>query len=186
MLFHEIAGCRRVRINIKLNLLLKQLCLISCFKTCSSCDLFIFDTSPCLKMSQMVISTVKLCIFVFILLLSLNRAFLFAGNCQNCDQRGSEGCDSNGICRCKACIRTDTNTFMSTFMCSQEVEKDFAQYIVVSPQCADERRGSVLLQLQAWRLQPQPCQQRWLPGVLLHGRHSAVLQLIFVQRCCKA
>ncbi|XP_053339071.1 basement membrane-specific heparan sulfate proteoglycan core protein isoform X5 [Clarias gariepinus] len=23
------------------------------------------------------------------------------GNCQNCDQRGSEGCDSNGICRCK-------------------------------------------------------------------------------------
>lgn len=52
--------------------------------------------------------------------------------------------------------------------------------------CADERGGSFMLQLQAWCLPPQHCQQRWLPGVLLHGSHSAVLQLVLVPRCCKA
>lgn len=26
---------------------------------------------------------------------------MFTGNCYNCDQRGSEGCNGNGVCRCK-------------------------------------------------------------------------------------
>lgn len=43
-----------------------------------------------------------------------------------------------------------------------------------------------MFQLQAWQLPPQLCQQRWLPGVFLHGSHSAVLQLVLVQRFRKA
>lgn len=46
----------------------------------------------------------------------------------------------------------------------------------------DERRRLVLFHLQARHLPPQPGEQRWLPVLFLHGRHSAVLQLHLLQR----
>uniref|UniRef100_A0A674DE93 Heparan sulfate proteoglycan 2 n=1 Tax=Salmo trutta TaxID=8032 RepID=A0A674DE93_SALTR len=42
---------------------------------------------------------------------------MFTGNCYNCDQRGSEGCNGNGVCRCKmnvegpACSNCKQGTF---------------------------------------------------------------------------
>ncbi|XP_030623830.1 basement membrane-specific heparan sulfate proteoglycan core protein [Chanos chanos] len=48
---------------------------------------------------------------------SCTRSNELNGNCYNCDQRGSEGCDRNGICRCKmnvegpSCTRCKQGTF---------------------------------------------------------------------------
>lgn len=112
---------------------------------------------------------------------SLGKCFLSTGNCYSCDQRGSEGCRSNGICLCKVSSVLQKSHFISHVHITSLDENTYAisHYALSHP---DECGGPIMLQLQIRHLLPQPRQQRRLSAVFLHGSHSAVLQLLLLQK----